>query len=175
MVVFRVVSDYKHAAPGSDAEAAKAFHERKEGRAIELVYLPAELKPPVPQAHSAEVPHTAAGACSKTGSLVSGGIHIWQREPCCWKCTSSVAQRSTVSSSISVWSFFYAPFAVRDRPGQCWGAACATESPTAGTDADIAALPGQSYTLSRSTPPAFCRPIDSHPTPYHGASGEEQH
>src|SRR5450759_2521362 len=57
------------------------------------------------------------GACRKTGSLVSGGIHIWQREPCCWKCTSSVAQRSTVSSCISVWSFFYAPSAVQDRLG----------------------------------------------------------
>src|ERR1035437_6376271 len=32
------------------------------------------------------------GACSKTGSLVSGGIHIWHREPCCWKCTSPKAQ-----------------------------------------------------------------------------------
>src|SRR5260370_4828764 len=62
------------------------------------------------------------GACSKIGSFVSGGIHIWQREPCCWKCTSSVAQRSTVSSCISVWSFFYAPSAVQDRLGQCWGA-----------------------------------------------------
>src|SRR6266478_7427231 len=115
------------------------------------------------------------GACSKTGSLVSGGIHIWQREPCCWKCTSSVAQRSTVSSCISAWSFFYAPFAVPDRLEQYWGAACATESPTAGTDAGTDALPGQSHTSPQSRPRAFCHPIKFHPIPYRGASYEEQH
>src|SRR5664280_3476109 len=86
------------------------------------------------------------GACSKTGSLVSGGIHIWHREPCCWKCTSSVAQRSTVASSISAWSFFYAPSAVPDRPGQFGGAACAAESPVAGTSAGTASPPSQSHT-----------------------------
>jgi len=31
-------------------------------------------------------------------SLISGGTHIRQLEPCCWKRTSSIAQRSTVLS-----------------------------------------------------------------------------
>src|SRR5260370_41943469 len=110
------------------------------------------------------------GACSKIGSFVSGGIHIWQREPCCWKCTSSVAQRSTVSSCISVWSFFYAPSAVQDRLGQCWGAVCVAESPTPGTDASTDALPSQSHTLPQSQPPTSCRPIQSRPIPYRVAA-----
>src|SRR5665811_549964 len=71
--------------------------------------------------------------------------------------------------------FFYAPSAVQDRLGQCWGAACAAESPTAGTDAGTDALPGQSHTLPQSRPPGSCRPIESQPIPYRGASGEERH
>src|SRR5712691_11252180 len=59
MMISGIVSDDNHSAPGSDAGAAKAFHERKEGRAIEFVRFPAELESPVPQPHGAEVSHTA--------------------------------------------------------------------------------------------------------------------
>src|ERR1035438_6744882 len=54
------------------------------------------------------------GACRKTESLVSGGIHIWQREPCCWKCTSSVAQRSTsrLASAFGVFFMRLLPFRI---------------------------------------------------------------
>jgi len=38
------------------------------------------------------------GWWSNTGSLISGGTHIRHREPCCWKRTSSIAQRSTALS-----------------------------------------------------------------------------
>jgi len=58
MMISRVVGDYNHSAPGSNAGAAKAFHERKEGQAIELVSFPAELKFSIPQPHRAEVSHT---------------------------------------------------------------------------------------------------------------------
>src|SRR5260370_487843 len=115
------------------------------------------------------------GACSKIGSFVSGGIHIWQREPCCWKCTSSVAQRSTVSSCISVWSFFYAPSAVQDRLGQCWGAVCVAESPTSGTDAGTDALQRKPHTLRQPTPPGSGRPKEPRQPQYGGAAGEERH
>src|SRR5712691_6170823 len=176
MMISGIVSDDNHSAPGSDAGAAKAFHESKEGRAIEFVRFPAEPESPVRNRTAPKYPTLRrVGACSKTGSLVSGGIHIWQREPCCWKCTSSVAQRSTVSSCISVWSFFYAPSAGQDRLAQCWGAACAAESPTAGTRVGTDALPSQSHTLPQSRPPRSCRPIESRPIPYRGASGEERH
>jgi hypothetical protein len=38
------------------------------------------------------------GWWSNTGSLISGGIHMRQQEPCCWKRTSSMAQRSMALS-----------------------------------------------------------------------------
>ena len=59
-MVSRIVGDYNHSAPGSDAGAAKAFHERKEGHAIELVDFPAELKFSIPQPHRAKnIPHSS--------------------------------------------------------------------------------------------------------------------
>src|SRR5205809_7213141 len=73
-----------------------------------------------------------------------------QREPCCWKCTSSVAQRSTAASSISPWSFFYAPSAVQDRLAQSRDEACVAEIPTAETDAGIAVPPSRSRTPCHS-------------------------
>src|SRR5438034_6540905 len=72
-----------------------------------------------------------------------------QREPCCWKCTSSVAQRSTSSFPISPWSFFYAPSAVQDRLAQSRDEACVAEIPTAETDAGIAVPPSRSRTPAR--------------------------
>src|ERR1700730_518325 len=56
------------------------------------------------------------GAWSRTGSLISGGIHMRQREPCCGKCTSSVGQRSTLASCIKSCSFFYGLSEVGDWP-----------------------------------------------------------
>ena len=46
------------------------------------------------------------GWWSNTGSLISGGTHMRQREPCCWKRTSSMAQRSTALSLASRRVFF---------------------------------------------------------------------
>src|SRR5438309_8970152 len=83
-----------------------------------------------------------------------------QREPCCWKCTSSVAQRSTAASSINPWSFFYAPSAVQDRLAQSRDEACVAENPTAETDAGIAVRPSRSCTPAQSRSPASCRPTD---------------
>lgn len=39
------------------------------------------------------------------------------RDPCCWKWTSSVAQRSTDGSLVSLWSFFKSGLLVRIRLG----------------------------------------------------------
>src|SRR3954447_12285506 len=58
------------------------------------------------------------GACSRTGSLISGGTPLRQREPCCWKCTSSVDHRSTELSRISVRSSFGAIAADLDSPAR---------------------------------------------------------
>lgn len=46
------------------------------------------------------------GACSRTGSLSSGGIHMRQRVPCCWKWHSSELHRSILGSAARRRSFF---------------------------------------------------------------------
>jgi len=46
------------------------------------------------------------GACRTTGSLSSGGTHIAQREPCCWKWHSSKLHKSISSSRARRRSFF---------------------------------------------------------------------
>ncbi len=166
MMVFGVIGDYHHAAAGSDAGAAKGSDEREEGGAIELAYLAGKEKLPVAKPHRGRVSHgVPGGSMQQDGILVSGGIHIWHREPCCWKCTSSVAQRSTAGSSISAWSFFYAPFAVPDPLAQSGDAVCVSESPVAGTNADIALPPNRSCTAGQSKPPRFFRPTDFPPNP----------
>jgi len=46
------------------------------------------------------------GACNTIGSLSSGGTHIVQREPCCWKWHSSRLQISFIGSFANFRSFF---------------------------------------------------------------------
>src|SRR3989338_4051230 len=46
------------------------------------------------------------GACKRMGSLSSGGTHIRQRVPCCWKWHSSELHRSTLGSAARRRSFF---------------------------------------------------------------------
>jgi len=46
------------------------------------------------------------GAWSNTGSLISGGTHIRQRVPCCWKWHSSKPHKSTSLRLASCRSFF---------------------------------------------------------------------
>jgi hypothetical protein len=46
------------------------------------------------------------GACSKIGSFSSGGTHMRQRVPCCWKWHSSELHRSTLGSAARRRSFF---------------------------------------------------------------------
>src|SRR5579859_3254618 len=41
------------------------------------------------------------------GSLISGGTHMRQREPCCWKWHSSRLHSSTSWRRARRWSFFY--------------------------------------------------------------------
>ena len=53
------------------------------------------------------------GAWSSTGSLISGGIHILCREPCCWKWHSSSNQRSMFSLRHNSLSFFICPLHLR--------------------------------------------------------------
>src|ERR1035438_2265195 len=76
MMISRVVSDDNHSAPRSDAGAAKVFHERKKGRAVEFACFPAELESPVPQPHGAEVSHTAP-----RGSVQQDRIFGLRRNP----------------------------------------------------------------------------------------------
>src|SRR6266446_270901 len=46
------------------------------------------------------------GACSTIGSVCSGGTHMRQRVPCCWKWHSSELHRSTLRSATRRRSFF---------------------------------------------------------------------
>ena len=48
------------------------------------------------------------GACCNTGSLISEGTHMRQREPCCWKWHSSKLHNSTSARRASRCSFFTA-------------------------------------------------------------------
>ena len=48
------------------------------------------------------------GACCRMGSLISGAIHIRQREPCCWKWHSSRLQSSMSARRARRRSFFTA-------------------------------------------------------------------
>src|SRR6266853_573077 len=84
----------RHSAPGSDACAAKAFHKRKEGHAIELVGFPAELKVSIPQPHRS-IPHSSAWeraakpdpwspveSTSGSGNHAAGNVlRPWPRDP----------------------------------------------------------------------------------------------
>jgi len=55
-----------------------------------------------------ETSQALAATCQELErSRFSGGAHIRQREPYCWKCTSSRDQSSTLSSPASRRSFFY--------------------------------------------------------------------
>src|SRR6202158_3550349 len=47
------------------------------------------------------------GACCNTGSLISAGTHMRQREPCCWKWHSSRLHSSTSARLARRRSFFY--------------------------------------------------------------------
>src|SRR5579859_2031953 len=47
------------------------------------------------------------GACSSTGSWISGATHMRQRDPCCWKWHSSRLHSSMSSRLASRCSFFY--------------------------------------------------------------------
>src|SRR5439155_17918966 len=47
------------------------------------------------------------GACCSTGSLISGGTHMRQREPCCWKWHSSRLHSSRSFRLARRRSFFY--------------------------------------------------------------------
>jgi hypothetical protein len=47
MMIFGVIGDHHHPAPSADAVAPQAFHERKEGCAIELACFTAKQKLPV--------------------------------------------------------------------------------------------------------------------------------
>lgn len=62
-------------------------------------------------------PNTAmdfrVGACSTTGSLSSGGIHILHRVPCCWKWHSSWNHTSMSSRATNWRSFFICPLGLR--------------------------------------------------------------
>src|SRR3970282_1969795 len=51
------------------------------------------------------------GACKSTGSLISGGTHMRQRVPCCWKWHSSKLHRSILGLRASRRSFFYGALA----------------------------------------------------------------
>lgn len=53
------------------------------------------------------------GACNTKGSFSSGGTHIVQREPCCWKWHSSRLQISFVGDFANFRSFFKSPLC-------CW-------------------------------------------------------
>ena len=46
------------------------------------------------------------GACRRTGSITSGGIHMAHLDPCCWKWHSSSNQRSISFLSARRRSFF---------------------------------------------------------------------
>ena len=57
------------------------------------------------------------GAWKTTGSTSSGGTHMVQREPCCWKWHSSSNHSSTSSRAANRRSFFICPLGLRISAG----------------------------------------------------------
>src|SRR3972149_10732904 len=86
------------------------------------------------------------GACSRRGSKSSGGTHMAQRDPCCWKWHSSSHQRSTSSLAARRRSFFICPLGFRvglgnDRSRVTAPKSPLSEQPLALPNAQLGAVP----------------------------------
>ena len=118
-----------------------------------------KLKSPVPQPHCAEVSDAAPRR-----SVQQNRVFGLRRNPHLAPGTMLLEVHFVGGPEIhrlvghQRLEFFYAPSAVPGRLGRCWDAACAAESPTAGTAAGTAVPPGQSHIRVQSRPPASCRP-----------------
>ena len=109
VVVFGIVGNDDHASLALAAALVEKTQESPGSRGVKTILLARENKLAVAQTHRAEIAHALArGVMRRHGSLTSGATHIRQRDPCCWKCTSSMAQRSTFSLAARAWSFLCA-------------------------------------------------------------------
>ena len=95
----------------------------------------------------------------------SGATHIRQRDPCCWKCTSSMAQRSTFSLAARAWSFFMRRLFQRVCIARLAGEACGSETPTGAISAGIAAGQAPSGAFLADKPTWFSHPKDCPTSP----------
>lgn len=151
MVVFRVVDDHDRPPTGSRADRLDLLHEFVKCHGVELLPFPLRKWNAPSRSRTAPKYPTLRrpGKCRSTGSFVSGGTHMRQLEPYCWKWTSSSAHKSTVSSVIRARSFFYAPSVSRDRPGRSLAAVSSFGIQDAETTAGIAVRPETLRNASR--------------------------
>jgi len=84
VVITGIVGDDHNPSPGSAAGGVELLEELKEAGPIEFAGFQTEHKAPSRKRTAPKYPTLLrVGACSRTGSLISGGIHMRQREPCC--------------------------------------------------------------------------------------------
>src|SRR6476620_5039104 len=109
-----------------DSGFPEMTQEFREGLTVKSCGVATEHQSAVSEADCSEVRYAFSRRVMKYDwVLILGGIHMRHRNPCCWKWTSSSAQRSTASSFRNLRSFFYAASA---GPGLPWpepGVACA--------------------------------------------------
>src|ERR1035437_966965 len=173
MMVFGVIGDHHHPAAGADAMASEAFHEREKGRAIELAVFTAKQKFPVSESHRAKISHAAP-----RGSMQQDRVLGFRRNP--HLASGAVLLEVHLVGSPEIHArilhqrleFFLCAFCRSGSACAIWGAACAAESPVAGTSAGTASPPSQSHTARQSRPPGSCRPTKFRPAPYRAAYGE---
>ena len=83
-MVLCVVADGHNAAAGNGTGFPKPFREFPEGLSVESSGLATKHKLTIPQAHGGKIAHALPRRMMiHGGSLVSGGTHMQQREPCC--------------------------------------------------------------------------------------------
>jgi hypothetical protein len=81
MVIASLVGDNDHTPGSVGAGSIEHFQESKEGGAVEFARLAMEEELAIAKSNRAKVADAATRWMMKQyGSLVSGGIHIWQRE-----------------------------------------------------------------------------------------------
>jgi len=94
--------DHHDPVAGAHTETPGNLHEGRERFGIEPAPLAAKAEP---ASRSRTAPkyltRFRVGRCRQTGSLVSGGARIRRREPCCWKCASSVAPETKPIRALS--------------------------------------------------------------------------
>src|SRR6266481_7591281 len=84
VVIRGVVGNDHNPSPGPTTGGAKLLEKLKEAGPIKFAVSRLNTNRPSRKRTAPKYPtHLRVGAWSRTGSLISGGIHMRQREPCC--------------------------------------------------------------------------------------------